>query len=635
MKTRNKIFQTMLLGLVIQAVVAMSLMAQSEGEHGTTMNLSWGSGARAMGLGRAYTALANDPSALFWNPAGLENVQQITFTLFHNQIFEGTTYDFFGLVYPTLNYGSVGFGYARLGTGDIPIRTRYNELQGNANYEESELYISYAKTLPFHILGGVTFKIRRQQFTLINQTATGMGLDIGFIYRPTVDHVLLRNTTLGFNYRNFVSPSLKLGTVTESEPYNLNFGYARYFPIGEGGGGINFVLDYRKNRYVSGSIHTGAEYLFRNIGTIRLGFDNGHLAFGGGVKYSFLEIDYSFGSVADNGAFPATHRFSVTFHIGKTREELILIAEEKRKQRERELVEKTKEEERKQFIAEHLQKGQEFLQNHQYFDAYVEFQQVISVDPFNKTANALLDSADQMIKLELEKRQQEAIAKAVDKELARENKKFVDFHMEKGRLFLEKNQFTDALMEFNLALERAPDDPTIQDAIATTKRRLEEQVRKLVKSGREEFQKGNYSNALRILSEALVLAPDNPQLKEEINTLANRIKLQQYVQKGLQLYDLGEYEQALSLFEEALRMDPTNQQLKQYIERTKRGLGTVEVEMDQEAERQYYKGVDLFLAGRYQEALEIWKELQKKYPYSKKLQDNIRSAEERLRRTKE
>ncbi len=624
-----------MLVFLLQAVVAIPLSAQSEGEHGTTMNLSWGSGARAMGLGRAYTALANDPSALFWNPAGLENIQQITFTLFHNQIFEGTTYDFFGLVYPTLNYGSVGFGYARLGTGDIPIRTRYNELQGNANYEESELYLSYAKALPFNILGGITFKIRRQQFTLINQTATGMGLDIGFIYRPSIDNVLLRNTTLGFNYRNFVSPSLKLGTVTESEPYNLNFGYARYFPIGEGGGGVNFVLDYHKSRYISGSIHTGAEYMFRNIGTVRLGFDNGHLAFGGGVKYSFLEIDYSFGSVADNGAFPATHRFSITFHIGKTREELILIAEEKRKQRERELVEKTKEQERQQFIAEHLEKGQEFLQNKQYFDAYVEFQQVVSVDPFNKKANALLDSADQLIKLELEKRQEEAIAKAVDKELARENKKFVDFHMEKGRLFLEKNQFTDALMEFNLALERAPDDPTIQDAIATTKRRLEEQVRKLVKSGRQEFQKGNYSNALRILSEALVLAPENPQLKEEINTLANRIKLQQYVQKGLQLYDLGEYEQALSLFEEALRMDPTNQQLKQYIERTKRGLGTVEVEMDQEAERQYYKGVDLFLAGRYQEALEIWKELQKKYPYSKKLQDNIRSAEERLRRTKE
>jgi hypothetical protein len=38
------------------------------------------------------------------------------------------------------------------------------------------------------------------------------------------------------------------------------------------------------------------------------------------------------------------------------------------------------------------------------------------------------------------------------------------------------------------------------------------------------------------------------------------------------------------------------------------------------------------LAGRYEEALNIWKELQKEYPYSKKLQDAVKRAEERIKR---
>ncbi|NIV14479.1 MAG: tetratricopeptide repeat protein, partial [Aliifodinibius sp.] len=74
--------------------------------------------------------------------------------------------------------------------------------------------------------------------------------------------------------------------------------------------------------------------------------------------------------------------------------------------------------------------------------------------------------------------------------------------------------------------ERSENDPIILQAIETTQRRLNEQVRRLVRQGRAEFQQGNYSEALRILSEALVLAPEDPELQGEVNTLANRIKVQ-------------------------------------------------------------------------------------------------------------
>jgi tetratricopeptide (TPR) repeat protein len=201
-----------------------------------------------------------------------------------------------------------------------------------------------------------------------------------------------------------------------------------------------------------------------------------------------------------------------------------------------------------------------------------------------------------------------------------------------GQFYLEKNQFTDALYNFRSALELAPNDPTILQGVSTTERRMAEEVRKLVDRGREQFRNGNYSDALQTLSDALVLSPENQQLKDEINTLANRIKIQQYTTQALQLFDLGRYEDALKLFEDALKMDPTNQALKNYVERTKRGMGVGEQLMDPESERKYIQGVDLFLAGKYKEALDIWKELETKYPYSKKLQDNIRSAEERLKR---
>jgi len=348
-----------------------------------------------------------------------------------------------------------------------------------------------------------------------------------------------------------------------------------------------------------------------------------------------MQIDYSYGNLSEDNEFSATHRFSVTFNLGKSREELFFVSEEKRRQRERELVEQTREDERERFINERLQKGKEYLDEERYLDAYAEFQQVVSVDPFNKEATALFDSTNSLIQSSLDQRLQQSISEAIDKELAQENKRFVQLHFDRGQVFLQKNQFTDALIEFNLALERSPEDPIITQAINTAQRRLNEQVRNLVLRGRQEFQQGNYSDALRILSEAMVLSPDDPQLQNEVNTLANRIKVQQYVQEALQYYEIGDYQEALSLFEEALSLDPSNQTIQQYIEKSKRGAGAEDIKLDPDAERLYIVGTEYFLAGDYEEALKVWRGISERYPFTKKIQDAIKNAEDRLRRTRE
>jgi tetratricopeptide (TPR) repeat protein len=307
--------------------------------------------------------------------------------------------------------------------------------------------------------------------------------------------------------------------------------------------------------------------------------------------------------------------------LGKSREEKILIAREERKQRERELVAQTREEERQRRIAEHMTRGQDFLEKGNYFDAYSEFQQVMADEPFHKTAKVLFDSTKNLIQRQLEERQQEALEKALDKELAAENQKFIELHFQQGHIHLQNKQFTDALKEFNFAMERAEDDSLvalISDAVNTTNRQLNAEVRRLVTSGRREFQRGNYSDALRILSEAFLLSPEAPELKGEIALL-----------------ELGEYQEANQVFEEALKLDPSNQAIRKYYEQTQRELGTRREKMDPESERQYLIATEHYLAGRYEKALEIWKGLAEKYPYNKKLQDAIKTTEDRIKRTKE
>src|SRR2546423_897852 len=49
-------------------------------------------GARAIGMGEAYPALADDASSLYWNPAGIALLNQSEASFMYNQLFEDLTY---------------------------------------------------------------------------------------------------------------------------------------------------------------------------------------------------------------------------------------------------------------------------------------------------------------------------------------------------------------------------------------------------------------------------------------------------------------------------------------------------------------------------------------------------------------
>jgi tetratricopeptide (TPR) repeat protein len=244
----------------------------------------------------------------------------------------------------------------------------------------------------------------------------------------------------------------------------------------------------------------------------------------------------------------------------------------------------------------------------------------------------MLDSANILLDQEFNERMNQEVLAALDKDRAEANRAFIDEHYTKGLLFLDKKQYTEALIEFNLALERDPENNTVKNGIQTTRRRLQEEINALVRQGRREFENQNYSEALRLLSEARLLGGDNLTVKKEVDTLVERVKLQENITQGLKLYDIGQYEEALSIFEQALEQDPENTFIQDYLERSKIEAYSDTEPMDPDTERRYLEGVDKFLLGKYKEAIEIWNGILEEHPYNKKVLEAVRGAEERLQR---
>jgi len=620
-------------------LIVFPIILQAQ-DAGTRSLYDFGFGARAMGMGNAFTALADDPTAVYWNPAGLDYIYQQSVTLFHASLYYGVLYDFLGYAYPTLDLGTFAIGIARLGSGDDILQTGTDIGQefGNISYEVYQGYFSYGLKLPWDVAVGTSIKLQRSAWSgLVGYGRTvgvGVGMDLGFLYKPTFSlSPYLRDWSLGINFENLFPPQIQEGGQTDILPRVFRFGIMRQIPAFGEGNTVNVLLDLDMSTDTDLAVNLGTEYNFMGMGHVRLGYSNTGIAFGAGVQYSMFQIDYAYGNPSTGAYLDPVHRLSLSVNFGMNRDEMAAIVQELKRREEERIITEIREADKQRSIADHLQKADVYFKDKKYLDAVVEYREVINLEPFHQQAKIMLDSANVLLSHEIDERQNQAILAAIDKDRAEADRKFIEDQYEKGRIYLDKKQYTEALIAFNQALTRDPDNQTLKDAIVTTQRRMREDINALVLRARQEFEKENYSEALRLLSEARLLSTDDTQVKKEVDTLVERVKLQENIQKGLMLFDIGQYEDALKIFEDVLAQDPGNQFIRQYYTKSKIEALAETEKMDPETERLYLQGVDKFLLGRYSEAIEIWQEILKQHPYNKKVLEAISGAEDRLKRS--
>jgi len=114
-------------------------LAQGKTVKGTSVFSLWNMSARAAGLANNYTSICDDASAIFFNPAGLCNLDKIELNLSGSKINLGA--DNIGawrgsaaVLFPvsSLN-GSINFGY-----------TTFDDTDDYLKYNESQYYIGYS-----------------------------------------------------------------------------------------------------------------------------------------------------------------------------------------------------------------------------------------------------------------------------------------------------------------------------------------------------------------------------------------------------------------------------------------------------------------------------------------------------------
>ena len=138
-------------------------------------------GSKAVGMGGAFTSIANDATAMYWNPAGLSFYKTSEIYFNHSNWIADISFDYFGLSLPLRNNHFLGLNITSVSMDDMEV-TRYgNEDTGEtfsaANYAFG---ITYALNLTDRF--SVGFNGKYIQEIIANNRASGIALDIGTLF---------------------------------------------------------------------------------------------------------------------------------------------------------------------------------------------------------------------------------------------------------------------------------------------------------------------------------------------------------------------------------------------------------------------------------------------------------------------
>jgi len=288
----------------------------------TAQFLKIGVGGRASALGESFVAIANDASALYWNPAGITQFSDNQVIFSHNQWVVDINHDFIGAVYHLDNTNAFGLALTTLSMKDMPVTTEFQPFGTGEyfGYSDFGLAFTYSRKMTEQFSFGGT--VRYIEETIDKLKMRGVMIDLGTLYWTGLGTT--RFAVVVSNFGNNLAPDGKVVLVGKRENSNWqSFSPPTVFRIG-----FAFEPYQTEEHTVTASIQlnhpndnsenvgTGVEYNWKKILYLRGGYkfnvEEQNYSFGAGlnipISIANVNVDYAYSNFTRLGT---AHRFSI------------------------------------------------------------------------------------------------------------------------------------------------------------------------------------------------------------------------------------------------------------------------------------------------------------------------------------
>lgn len=307
-------------------------------------------GAKQAGMGEAYSAIADDASAGYYNPAGLafQDRSKKNMLFMHTnwlpKLANDMYYEYYGYSQYAEGWGHFAFNLVYFNMGEqIRTNSLSPEIVGKFSSFELMASGSYGATMTDNLSLGLTLKAIYSKLADVGQEAEkgkGIGssfaLDFGAMYKPPI-----RGLSLSAVAHN-LGPKISYIDVSQADPLPLHvvFG-AAYIPIDDEFNRLTLALDVYKplvmrnaspvealikgwydenNEFEQIDFKIGSEYVYNNFMALRAGYSydkDGELkspTFGVGIIYERLTVDIAYYAARDN-PMQDSMRFSFSYNF--------------------------------------------------------------------------------------------------------------------------------------------------------------------------------------------------------------------------------------------------------------------------------------------------------------------------------
>jgi len=295
-------------------------------------------GARSVGMGGAFVAVANDATSIYSNPAGIARLSGVESILIHTEWLAGLNYDFVGLVLPLGTIGTLGVSITSLSMSEQKVRTVFYPEGTGEKYGAGDMAVglSYARNLTDRFSIGFNCKYINQN--IWHMSSSSFAVDIGTLFTTQFNGM-----KIGMSISNFGSNMQLDGKDTsikhDPDPtkYGNNDRIPAYIQTDKYSLPLIFrvglamdVIKSKCNRMTMAidavhpndnteHLNLGVEYDFNNMIFLRTGYKNlftkdseEGLTAGAGIKYrvanTMLKIDYAYQNF---GRLLNAQRFSI------------------------------------------------------------------------------------------------------------------------------------------------------------------------------------------------------------------------------------------------------------------------------------------------------------------------------------
>lgn len=610
MKTRRLQIISVLLALCL---IAVADVRAGSGDAGRESPFTVGAGARALGMGGAFTGLSDDASTMYYNPAGLAVLEWQELALMHMVLPEGTSYEFASWVYPTLDFGGFGVAYMRLSTGEIVRRQDFADL-GEFDFHHDQFVVSYGRRLIPQLSLGASMKVVNQ--SIDNQSDYGVGFDLG------VRLLTCRYFSIGAIARDLAAPELQLGAEPEATSHSVAGGFALHrLPISQ------YVkltiagdLEHIEDRSLK--IHAGGEVILHEHYQLRAGFDRDNFTVGAGVHIGRVRVDYGYKS---HEFLDDSHRFSLSFLLGRS------VSQQKTKRREIEeklAVPPERDLMSRQF-ALYKEKGDGYYAADELDSALIYYQRALAFDEGNEEIRLAISSVERILE---DRRQREALQRQAE----REAESLIDNTYRQAEHLYQRRQYPAALDLLELIFDIDPENGRAQSLRGMIRQAMAAEIRQRIATAVEAEEGGDLVAAIDAYNRVLELDPSNTSILEAKRNALASLDLARQLKAAIQFYNEGQLAESRKRLVSILEVNPNESVAKEYLQRIDAqsqptSQSTLEeLQRDKEIWPVYLEGLRHMRNKDYRKAIDAWEQVLKKYPNSTNTLDNIEQARLRL-----